>query len=123
MGSLDLQAMNLQESITFLRAHYQHVLELEAKATKGPWRIGAINYNDIYGPEQDDIVALCPKGPNKSWNGNAIALSRNSIAPTARLVLALIDCVEELARPERSELAAALIACAEELEGENREHS
>lgn len=141
--------MTLPEAITKLRAHYQHVLEVEARATKGPWYSEDHPHNQ---PEQcyasvssskafvgHELFDTSNRGYKESglerdstgddkWRDHRgasdlelAALSRNSIAPTARLVLELIKydgcpagqlCTEQ----ERCYRCAALIACAEELE-------
>lgn len=142
--------MTLPEAITKLRAHYQHVLELEAKATKGPWRSDGKVRNDPREDEDDSrsyiavLKTLIPQPPeamvvcevnihcgSEVANAQLITESRNSIAPTARLVLALLDdnywtldcgymCPSNGGHEcqcKAKAMRALVIACAEELEG------
>lgn len=80
--------------------------ESKPRWTPGPWRLGPINYADVYGPN-GEIVALMPKGyPTTVADAQLIAAAPDLYAALA-IILDCVDYTSDSCRP--NECVAAVL--------------
>ena len=82
----------MTDQLTKLRAWAEQLLEVEAKATPGPWAV-----------DQDDVFSVpsgCAVLAVDATNDEPLVIAaRNSIRPLAEMVLALMDAIDQCPHP------------------------